>query len=246
MLALGLCWAHPDLATLRADWSKAQAIIHRTSPVPYSLHAADLAALAKGKVAKRRDKLEGSDRMLGAIWSPYSQAEIWVALQDDLHDNALDALTEARLPGSTPKDKLLYQRMEVPWPFKPRQWVLRVRNTAAAHAQSRGAVWDRTWVLLDPAKAAHLAVPDGVWTPQNEGGWGAIAAAGGTILVYHAKVDVAGAFPEDAGVTWAMLTLDGVLKHFVERAGTIRQHYTPGHKPIIFDPSGADILPGHW
>ncbi len=231
----------PDAAALRRDLDRWDALIEAHGRYPIHWTDAEIAQLATGDVVKRRSKLDGADRVLGAIWSPTGLAETWTAVQDEWHWGHVDGLIEERLPGSTFQDKLLYQRIDAPWPFKDRQWVIRVVNSLDLWRASGEQVIERTWDL-DPARGASAEVEDGVWIGVNEGGWMVAPAAGGTVIVYHVRAVVGGSIPDDAASTWTMMTLGGMMRGLVDAARSSRQHYVGDH-PRIYWPDHEAIPP---
>ncbi|RME26912.1 MAG: hypothetical protein D6798_05705 [Deltaproteobacteria bacterium] len=220
-------------------WASAWEVIAQRAHLPVALSESDLDAIAAGDVARRRQRLDSTDRAIGATWSDIDRDALWIAILDDTCDTLVDGLTERHLPGSTARRKLLYQHVDAPWPFADRQWVIDIRNNAALAAASGGRVWERTWTLAadGPSLAATLGDPrwpdpDAIWTPRNEGGWLLVDAAGGTLVIYHARVDVGGAIPDGLATTWTLGTLRGMLRHVVDRAAQIPTHYDAHHRPL--------------
>ena len=117
-----------------------------------------------------------------------------------------------------------------------------IRNNPHAYAATGGRVWERSWTLADPSLAPGPGA-GGVWVPQNDGTWLLVDAAGGTVLIYEVRTVIGGAFPEDTATRWSLVTVDGMLRHILARAGGIDAHYGAGHAP--FDrPDGSAIPPG--
>jgi len=246
-LLLGIATRHgsaraaalPSAEALQAAWEGAWPLIEREGRIPVELDAGALDAIARGDIARHRDRLDGVDRGVGATWSALPRDTLWIAILDDTCDTLVSGLTERHLPASTAARKLLFQHVDAPWPFTDRQWVIDIRNNGALAADSEGRVWERSWTLAeDPqAQAATLADPrwpaaDAIWTPRNEGGWLLVDAAGGTLLVYHARVDVGGAIPDGLATSWTLSTLRGMLRHVVDRAARIPDHYDAAHTPL--------------
>ena len=190
-------------------------------------------------MVKRRSKLDGADRVMGAIWSPTPLDETWAAVQDEWHWGHVDGLIEEILDGSTFQKKVLYQRIEAPWPFKDRQWVILVENSLDVWESSGRQVIERTWDV-SAARGAKNEVSDGVWVDVNNGGWLAAPAAGGTVVAYHVRAVVGGSIPDDAASTWTMMTLGGMMRGLVSAAEASKGHYVGNH-PRIRWPHGDEI-----
>lgn len=231
--------AAPDPAALSRDWSARAAAMTQQAWRPVALSAAQLGVLAAGDVVRAREQLEGADRVLGAIWSSHPRDHLWIAILDDKHDTLVRDLFEQQLPGTVPQRKLLYQRLDLPWPFDDRQWVIEIRNNPSLWAATDGLIWERTWRLADPGLAIS-ATPDALWTPVNEGGWTLVDAAGGTIVLYHARTVVGGAIPDDAVASYAMAKLEEMMRHVVSRAASLGDHYGPDHERL-YRPDGSAI-----
>jgi hypothetical protein len=239
LLFCQLALAQPSAAQLAAAWAGHQAAIEHSALFALELTAEDFKTMAQAKVARRRLPAKGADRAMGAVWTPLGRDTVWVAIQDDRDFKLFDDLTEARLPGSTWDHKLLYQHLDAPWPITDRHWVLEIKNNTAISTRTKDRIWERVWNL-----AQESMVPEGcteaIWTPINDGGWMLIEAAGGTLVVYHARSKVGGNIPQEAITAWAMSTLDGLMKTILSRAEGIQAHYTKGHE-LIFRPDGSTV-----
>ncbi len=231
----------PDPSQLKSDLTKWDAAITEKGRYPIEWTEDELATLAKGEVVKRRSKLEGADRVFGAVWVPNSLAELWVGAQDP-HWGLVDGLVEEELPGSNFHNKLVYQRIEAPWPFRDRQWVIRVVNNVALWKHTEGNVIERTWDLSSE-RGASVEDDKGVWVDVNEGGWFAATAAGGSVVGYHVRAVIGGNIPDDAASTWTMMTLGGMMRGLVEKSSATRSHYVAGHEPIRW-PDG-ELIPSY-
>ena len=242
--ALGFAAAPaPRGPALAQDWAARAAAARGSAGYLPSFSADELARLARGDTVRRREAAPGgADRVVAAVFTPLSRDALWVTIQDDKHDKLVAGLVEAETPGSTPADKLLYQRLDLPWPFEDRQWVIRIRNNPRVYAATAGRVWERSWTLADPALAPNPS-PDGVWVPQNDGTWLLVEAAGGTVLIYEVRTVIGGAFPDDTATRWSLVTVEGMLRHILARAGGIDAHYGAGHAPF-YRPDGSTIPPG--
>ena len=243
MIALfgALALAGADPAELRADWVAFEGARRSAAVHAVALSDADLAKLAAGGVVRARERVTGGDRAWGAVWTALPVEPLWVAILDDQPDTLVRGLFEEQLPGTTTARKLLYQRLDLPWPFDDRQWVIDIQNNPQLYSATDTAIWERSWTLTDPSLAVS-ATPDAVWTPVNEGGWMLARAAGGTLLVYHVRTSVGGAIPDDLVTRYALSTLDELLGHVLERAASLGDHYGVAHQPF-YRPDGAALPP---
>lgn len=228
--------AAPSVEELRAAWNRVDATVWNYQP---ALSAADLQRLAAGKPVKRRERLEGADRVVAALWSAATKEQVWLAVQDAKHFEVVNGYVDEDLAGSVFADRILYQRIDLPWPFSPRQWVVRVRNNRALLKASDNTIWERFWEVSD-RRGASLEDPDAVWVEQTSGAWTLCDAGAGTLLVYSVRAAVGGNIPDEAGTQWALMTVGGMLAGVDERARTqVGPHYTTGHPTI----DGADGVP---
>lgn len=244
-VALALAWASvasatpgPDATTLRTGWEAYRAQLDRSGRYPFTLDDEAWARLAAGEVTKRRDRLDGTDRVLGVKWIDASLDLTWIAIQDP-HDDYVANMVYEDLPGSTLQERYLYQRIGLPWPLADRQWVILVRNNPSLWQATGGLVWERTWDLSDKRGAAGEK-RDAVWLTVNEGGWFLASVAGGTLLGYHVRTAIGGIVPDEAAIRWSFSTLDGMLTRLAARATEMRAHYTGAHAPLM-RPDGSAI-----
>ncbi len=234
-VALFLCpsaLAQPDASELARVWTAHHATITQHTEAPILLSDEDFALVASGGVAKRRLSQDGPDRAIGVAWTPHSRPAVWVAIIDDIHNTMVEGLTEHRLGSSESGGKLLYQRLDFPWPLNDRQWVIEIANDPSLAKATDGQVWSRHWAL-SPRKAPEVADPEALWAPTLDGGWLAIDVAEGTLIVYQARTTVGGVVPDGLVTSWAMSTLDEMLGNLFTRAAEIPAHYTADHDPII-------------
>lgn len=228
-----------DPAAVRADLERWDRALASHGKYTFAWTDEEIQTLADGNIVRRRQQLEGADRVLGAAWAPVGLAELWTAVQDEWHWGHVQGLIEEQLPGCTFEDRLLYQRLDLPWPFKDRQWVIRVvSNGALWEATNRQAI-ERTWEL-DPTRGARAEAPDGLWVDVNDGGWFAAPVAGGSVVVYHVRAVVGGNVPEETASTWTLMTLGGLMKGLVAASAESRGHYVGDH-PRVRWPDGQEV-----
>ena len=193
MVWLGVAFATSGEVTqaIASDLTRYEQLLAEHGRYSFDFTEAEIERLAAGSVVKRREKREGADRVVGAVWADVPLRELWVAVQDEWHWGHVSGLIEEKLPHSTFQDKILYQRVDAPWPFKDRQWVIRIRNNLDLLEASQNQAIERTWDLV-PDRGATAEVEDGVWVPVNDGGWFAAPVGGGSLLVYHVRAVVGG------------------------------------------------------
>lgn len=228
-----------DASALRADIAHWEAMLGAHGKYTFKWTEDELEELAKGEVVKRRERLDGADRAMAAVWTSAPLDNLWVAVQDEDHDSMVKGLVEERLPGSTFQDKILFQLIDLPWPFADRQWVIRVVNNLDLYAKSEGRCWERTWDLT-PERGAKNESESAVWVDTNDGGWLAAEVAGGSLVVYHARTVIGGNVPDDAASQWAMLTLGGMMRDIASQSLETPNHYHAPHS-VIRRPDGSDI-----
>lgn len=240
-LLLSTALAAPSATALQAAWDGAAPALSRAARQPVTLPGTMFEALAAGEVARAREELPGADRVIGALWTDAPRDALWIAILDDQHFDLVRGLVEEQLPGTGPLRKLLYQRLDLPWPLQDRQWVIDIQSNTALWRETDGALWERSWTLGDAALAPSPD-PEAVWTTVNEGGWLLLEAAGGTLLVYHVRTEIGGSVPDEATTRWAWSTLDELLRGTVSRAAVVRAHYNSQHAPLS-RPDGGVIQP---
>lgn len=240
-VAMFLCQsalAQPQAGELALVWNTHHATITAHTEAPILLSDDDFAIVAEGGVAKRRLSQDGPDRAIGVAWTPHARNAVWVAIIDDIHNTMVDGLTEHRLGASARGHKLLYQRLDFPWPLNDRQWVIEIENDPSLAEATTNQVWSRSW-SLSTHTAPDVADKEALWAPTLDGGWLALDVAGGTLIVYQARTTIGGVVPDGLVTSWAMSTLDEMLGNLFKRAAEIPAHYTADHAPIL----GGDDKP---
>lgn len=228
-LALAVA-APPDRATLSAAWEAWRPALDTRARYAFRFDDAEWEELAAGRVARRRERLDGTDRVLGVVWVNAGLDTTWLAIHDP-HGTTIEDMVHEELPGSTVGRRYLYQRIGLPWPLAARQWVIEVVDNYPLAETTGGRFWERSWTLSDRRGATNEA-PNAVWLPVNEGGWFLAEAAGGTLLGYHVRTSVGGIVPEEAALRWSFSTIEGLLTRIAERTTWVRGHYVGDHVPI--------------
>ncbi len=247
--------ARPDADALVRCWQQAVPWLRQASawPVP-PVTDADLARVAAGQVARRRvdqppHARGGVDLVLGVGWVPDPPEAVWIGALDDAHSGLVEDLVEVQLPGTTPTRKILYQRVDLPFPITDRHWVIDIRSTADLFRVSGGRAWERTWTLDPRGQAALASLParaqprdEATWTPVNEGTWLLLEAEGGTLVVYRVRTDIGGLIPADLVARWSVRKMVEFIEGMHRLAAGVPTHYVGDH-PRFLRPDGTPIEP---
>lgn len=208
------------------------AVIQALAAFPPGTTTVDWDAVAAGKVARWAGT--GEERVAGgvAIFRTSREAA-WLGITDDHPTEPVAGLTEIPLRGAWASDKLLYQHLDLPWPFEDRHWAIDIRNNTSL--AERSGVWERSWRLEASAlEQARSHMPASLFdvsllTPVNEGSWLLIPLdATSTLVFYQTRVKLGGMVPDGAVHTWAMATLDEVFAKYQQNAATIPSRYGAG------------------
>ena len=214
-----------DAAALASLWLGVAAPIARDAKVPPPAPTpAVLAEVARGKVG--RVSLPGKGLAAYGVL-PLSRALAWLTLTDDHLDDDVDALTEVLLAGRWTTPKVIYQRIDLPWPFADRHYVLVAENNAALAA---AGVWERAWHVdnswLAPARArTDAAAFDAAATlPENRGNWLLVPVdETHTLAISQAWTDLGGAIPADAAQGWARASVDDLYASLVKHSVAVAE-----------------------
>lgn len=189
-----------------------------------------LAQVAAGKVGR---STEGPSGVVAWGVIPAPRELVWLTMTDDHLSDAVQALTEVRLRGSWTSPKLIYQRLDLPWPFADRHWVLAVANNGAL-AEATG-VWERAWTQDDSAlpgvrSRTDPALFDAAATlPVNRGSWLLVPVdATRTLAVYQVWTELGGSIPTAAVTAWTRASLDGLYADLSAHTEAVRARYGPG------------------
>lgn len=220
-----------DGAALAVVWASVSGGVGAHSvlpPAPPS--SAVLAEAAAGKVGR-----VALDEAGVAAWGvlPVSQPLLWLTLTDDHLSDSVDALAETALEGRWSSPKLLYQRIDLPWPFADRHWVLRLaNNTPLARASG---VWERSWSVDEGSLSGARARTDAelfdssTAVAVNRGAWLLVPVDGAhTLAVYQAWTDLGGNIPAEAAESWARSSLTGLYAGLTKHSRVVRARYGSG------------------
>ena len=144
-----------------------------------------------------------------------------------------------------------YHHMDLPWPFKDRQWTLLCEKNLGLAEASHDVIWEHRWSLL-PRDDAQLetayerglipgltrrALADSVYLRANRGAWILFdLGASGTLVAASMDVDFGGHIPDTLVRSFAKHQ----LRTFLESLSALRgAHYT--ETPLIHDGRGLPI-----
>lgn len=220
-------------ADLLAAWlAVTESLTTLASVPPPAIDARIADDVASGKIVRRT--LPGEPAMVVGIGVLHvSREEAWLSLTDDRLSAEVESLTEIPLTGSWASPKKLYGRLDLPWPFLDRHWVIQLANNKAL-AVASGA-WERSWSVAndalatarprtDPAEfdaAEIVAINDGAWLliPLSDGH---------TLGVYQARVSMGGSIPSQAVDSYTRSSLDGLFAGVERNVQNVRKRYGPG------------------
>ncbi len=215
---------------LAAAWAAVSAAIatHAALP-PQGLDASVWAEVADGRVARRASGTTSAMAMgVSVLNAPREVA--WLSLTDDQLSAEIESLTETALRGRWASPKTLYQRLDLPWPFQDRHWVISLANNATLALAS--PAWERSWTLVTSALVGARAHTDAEGfdaaesVHRNEGSWLLVPLdAGHTLAVYQAFVRLGGSIPDGAVEAYTRALMDGLFSGVEQNAAGLRARY---------------------
>lgn len=228
--------------SLAAAWALVSAAITANAvhppPVPTAAVMKEAAAGRLGRISL------GENGVAGFAVLKASQAQVWLSLTDDRLSEDVAGLTEIALEGRWSSPKVLYQRVDLPWPVDDRHWVLRLSNNATLATTS--GVWERSWKLANDRLAESRDRTDAtvfdtsVSMYQNKGSWILIPLdTGETFGVYQVWVDLGGKIPAEAAEAYTRSSLLGFVRGVEAHVPDIVGRYGPGCTP---QPGGDGAL----
>ena len=218
-----------DAVGLAALWTALAGPLSSARVPPPTLRANAFAELAAGRIV--RNKLPG-DGLAAFGVLPVSQALLWLTVTDDHLSDDVAELTEVRLHGAWSSPKTLYQRIDLPWPFADRHYVLRSENNAALAAHG---VWERAWHVDNTEIQAARALTDAALFDAaetlsvNRGDWLLVPVdAEHTLTVYQSWTDLGGAILPEATEAWSRATVEGLFRSVEKHSVDVEKRYGPG------------------
>lgn len=208
--------------------------------------------VSRGKLVRFREPPKTPGGIQGVIalkWFDLPRDVVWIATQDP-HFNAVSELSDLKLTESDVEPAQWYGFLDLPWPFRNRQWVIDVWDHHALARSTHGQCWEHVWELSKPLdlEAAWQAIDRGalpgvrpekarkaIVVPVNHGAWLAmVPPGGGTLLVWHATSSVGGSVPDRLVVSNAFRGVGKLFGNLEQRARhKVRVHYRDGHAPIL-------------
>ncbi len=198
---------------------------------------------AEGKVARRT--LPGDPAtVVGVGVLDVSREAAWLSLTDDRLSAEIESLTEVTLEGAWAAPKLLYSRLDLPWPFADRHWVITLSNNGKL-ATATG-VWERSWKVRPDALPGARARTDAAAFDAaeavgvNEGSWLLVPLDDThTLGIYQARATMGGGIPDGAVDAYTRSSLDGLFEGIERNVKNVARRYGPGCAPQ----PGADGAP---
>lgn len=231
-------------AALAAAWAAVSAaIVDEARFPPPALDAKVWEEAAAGKVARRTVAGEPAT-VVGVGVLDVSREAAWLSLTDDALSAEIESLTEVALEGRWASPKVLYSRLDLPWPFADRHWVIALSNNTKLATAS--GVWERSWTVRPDALAGARAKTDAAAfdaaesVAVNEGSWLLVPLdPGHTLAVYQARATMGGGIPDGAVDAYTRSSLDGLFAGVERNAANVARRYGPGCTPQ----PGADGAP---
>ena len=175
---------------------------------------------------------------------------VWVSMLGGT-DESSPRLNHAVLTRRTAGAYVSYHHMDLPWPFKDRQWTLLCEKNLSLAEASHDVIWEHRWSLLPRDDAlletayerglihglTRRALGDSVYLRANRGAWILFdLGASGTLVAASMDVDFGGHIPDTIVRSFAKHQ----LRTFLESLSALRgAHYT--ETPLIHDGRGLPI-----
>jgi hypothetical protein len=223
-----------------------------------SLSVTELDALAAGEavVALYRDPTVTPTEQLDAQrlvgWQVVNAPRllVWLSILGGSEESSA-RLNHAVLLRRTAGAYVSYHHMDLPWPFKDRQWTLLCEQNLSLAEDSHDLIWEHRWSLLPRDDAllegaykrglmpglAHRALDDSVYLRANRGAWVVFdLGTAGTLVAASMDVDFGGHIPDTIVRSFAKHQ----LRTFLESLGALRgRHYV--ESPVVHDGRGLPI-----
>ena len=175
---------------------------------------------------------------------------VWLSLLGPREDasSRLQHVVLTRRPAGT---YVSYHHIDLPWPFKDRQWLLLCEKNLSLASESHDEIWEHRWSLL-PSDESQLeaaydtgrvrgltrkAFNDSVYLIANEGAWVVFdLGAEGTLVAASMDIDLGGRFPDTLVQSFAKHQ----MREFFEALNTLSgTDYSAN--PVIDDGRGVPI-----
>jgi hypothetical protein len=177
---------------------------------------------------------------------------VWVSLlgeRDELSGKVKRTLLANKPAGAY----VTYQHMDLPWPFKNRQWVILSEKNLALADESADRIWEHRWSLVprgeDVLETAHAAgrisgvtrqqIDDSVYLAANRGAWILFDLGHErTLVAAYLDVDLGGQFPAALVRSFTKRQLKSELKALKALSGA---DSTYNEQPMVHDGHGLPI-----
>lgn len=227
-----------------------------------SLSSDELTAVADGKpvISVLTDQVGGHDddvvatRLFG--WQVVDAPRLltWLAVLEGPGEGVKGRFARALVARRDNGAYVRYQHIDLPWPFKDRDWVILCEKNVALAEQSAGRIWEHHWSLAthgtDLVESAfeggglpgitRQMLDDSIYLPANRGAWIFFElGANRTLVVGYLDVDLGGRFPRALVRRFA----EGELRSGFEtiKASSSRKYLEYEAKPLVYDGYGRPI-----
>lgn len=218
---------------LAAAWASVAATVATTAyQPPPALPVSVFQEAASGNVGR----VKTADGAVGVATLAAPRGLVWLSLTDDHLSDDVAGLTEIALEGRWSSPKLLYQRLDLPWPVNDRHWVLRLRNNERLAAACD--TWERSWAmdntrLAEARDRTDAASFDAALTmEENLGSWLLVSLGPSqTLAVYQVRVNLGGNIPAEAADAYTRGSMTGFIRGVEAHVADVRARYGPGCTP---------------
>ena len=213
-------------AELAQAWSTVErAVAEHAKFPPGALDSSVWSTAAAGKVSHRQD----DNGVIGVGVIPAGRAAVWLAITDDNPVDVVSGLTQVAWNGAWASDKLLYQRLDLPWPFQDRQWVAQSRTNLAL---AGSGAWERAWTNAPAQLPVARGLTDAaafdaaLSIPESKGSWITVALSPtATLALYQASVRLGGQLPAGAADQYAAASLPDFYESILNDARSMSHRY---------------------
>jgi len=175
---------------------------------------------------------------------------VWLSILGGSEESSA-RLNHAVLLQHTAGAYVSYHHMDLPWPFKDRQWTLLCEQNLSLAEDSHDVIWEHRWSLLPRDEAllqsaykrglmpglARRALDESVYLRANRGAWILFdLGAAGTLVAASMDIDFGGHIPDTIARSFGKHQ----LRTFLESLSALRgRHYT--ETPMVHDGRGLPI-----
>lgn len=201
------------------------------------LSDSDYERLGEGGVVSHRQSMDinghvAVQRVSAFVVVPAPRLRVWVATlgSGERHSSRL---TEVPVSMNGAGSATWYQRLDLPWPFKNRHWLINTEKNTALAEEADDLVWEHRWCLatdsIDEARAilnaAELMPKDtavfdnALYLTINQGAWVMMPLdQERTLVVVYATAELGGRLPDRMVARMIRKQLQKTLSDLTRRA----------------------------